>query len=77
MLNEQKLRKKVEELNQQKLYNYIEWKEDDLNIGYHGQVTDGMKQAGCEFRLEGISITEAKLYLKIDNSFIGIMIVER
>lgn len=77
MLNEKKLREMVDKLNEQRLYNYVEWTEDDEIFGYDGDVTDGLHIKGQEFRLEEISTMTAKLYMKVDGMWMGIMVVER
>lgn len=79
MLNEKKLREKVEELNNSK-NNSVEWVEplertDNITNG----ISAGNIMPDQRFMLKEISSKFAKLYL-YDNSlkmYVGIMIVER
>ncbi len=81
MLNEKKLREKVEELKQQKLQNYIEW-EEELHKS-DNPLTDGITVGNCRppqrFRLQEISIHHAKLFYYNDATemFEGIMVIEK
>lgn len=77
MLNEEKIREKIKELEEQRLYSYIEWEEDGTEIGYHGQVTDGMKTESLKFRLEELSAYTVKLYLNINHVFVGVMVFNK
>ena len=77
MLNEEKLRAKIKELGEQKFYDSIEWEEDGTPVGYHGQVTDGMKTEPQVFRLKALSSTTVKLYLNINHVYVGIMVFNK
>lgn len=79
MLNEKKLREKVEELNKSKR-DSVEWVE---TLERTDNITDGVLAGNLipdqRFMLKEMSSTYAKLYL-YDNSlqmYVGIMIVER
>ena len=77
MLNEKIIRSKIKELKEQKFYNSIEWTEGGPAAGYHGQVTEGMTSEPLQFRLQGLSSTTVKLYLKINNVYVGIMVFNK
>lgn len=79
MLNEKKLREKIEELNNSKR-DSIEWTE---SLERTDNITDGISVGNImpdqRFMLKEMSSKFAKLYI-YDNSlkmFVGIMIVER
>ena len=70
MLDEKKLREKIEELNAQKLSNRIEWTEEGTAIGYAGDVTEGLRTDAKQYMLEEISQKAVKLYMR--NNAVGI-----
>ena len=73
MLNEEKIRAKIKELEEQRLYSYIEWREGGTPVGYDNSITAGALQ----FRLEEISSFTVKLYVKINHVYIGIMVFNK
>lgn len=77
MLNEEKIRSKIKELEEQRFYNYIEWTEDGSPAGYNNSITDGMTTGSLQFRLEELSSFTVKLYLKINHVYIGIMVFNK
>ena len=77
MLTEMKLREKMEELKAQKLVNWIEWTEEDEEVGFAGDVTEGLRLAGHTFALKSVGKTKAQLYMRVDGVFVGILLVEK
>lgn len=77
MLNEEKIRAKIKELEEQRLYSYIEWREGGTPVGYDNSITDGMTAGALQFRLEEISSFTVKLYVKINHVYVGIMVFNK
>ena len=76
MLNEAKVREKIQEMKVLRT-SRISWTEKGVPYGWANDVTSEMRTADTDFMLEEVSAKFVKLYMKIDGIYESVMLFEK